>query len=201
MVSFVNNPYKDCDEDNITSAVVALELKGSNGSNMLISGLENDIDIRIRHRWRSFDFDRESFVLQLNGDSSHFHTFNYSFPHVAVAIEFLSRSENVSQWTIMVASGGRPPAQSNLASWSFNEKHRTFLLLESSSFTDIGTYYVGLKATPKIQRSSSEKSVSVNVSYSLKISALKCLFWDEGTQGWSQDGCRVSVVEYLLFSS
>lgn len=45
MVFFVDNFYKICDNDNIILLVVVLELKEFNGSNMLISGLENEIDI------------------------------------------------------------------------------------------------------------------------------------------------------------
>lgn len=194
MVSFVDNPYKTCDNDNITSSVVALELKESNGSNMLISGLENEIDIQIHHKWRGFDSDRETFVLQLDEDSSRYHTFNYSFPLVAVAVEFLSNSENVSRWEIMIAPGRRPTAEIKLVSWSLRDKGRHFFLLEASSFTEMGKYFVRVKATPKTPISPAEKNVSVNVSYSLKISVLKCLYWDKNIQGWSHDGCRVSII-------
>ncbi|XP_022787247.1 uncharacterized protein LOC111327355 [Stylophora pistillata] len=191
MVSFVDNPYQNCDNDNITSSVVALELKETNGSNLLVSGLKNEIDIRIHHKWRGFDSDREAFVLQLDEDSSNFHTFNYSFPLAAVAVEFLSSSKNVSSWEIMITPGRRPTAEINLVSWSFKDKGRTFFLLESSSFTEMGKYFLRVKATPRTLMSPAQKNVSVNVSYSLKISVLKCLYWDNNIQGWNHDGCRV----------
>ncbi|KAL9972511.1 hypothetical protein ACROYT_G018833 [Oculina patagonica] len=143
MLAFEENPYKQCGDDNITSSVVALEVKSSNGSN---------------------------------------------FSDVAVAIEFLSHNETHSKWTIMVAHGKRPSVQDYLASWSFDGKGRKLLLLESSLLTE-GTYYIQVQAKTTVH-SSSEETISANVSYSLKTSRLKCLFWIEELEGWSLDGCR-----------
>lgn len=197
MISFKNNPHKLCGEDNITSSVVALEVKRSNGSKFSISGLQNYIDMRIHHQKRTFDPDQEGFVLQLDDASTQFHTFTNSFPNVAVAIEFLSQTEIVSQWTIMVAYGGRPSLRDNLVSWSFNGKERKLFLLESSLLTEKGTYYIQVQAAANIKRSPLNETISVNASYILKISTLKCLYWNKQIEGWSSDGCRVSVVECI----
>lgn len=200
MLAFEENPYKQCGDDNITSSVVALEVKSSNGSKFSISGLKNEIDIRIHHKERPFDSDQETFVLKLDDASSQFHTFTNSFSDAAVAIEFLSHNETVSQWTIMVAHGKRPSVQDNLASWTSRGKGRKLFLLESSLLTE-GTYYIQVQANPKVQSSRvvSGETISANISYSLKTSTLKCLFWIEELNGWSLDGCRVRVMGCIFF--
>ena len=88
MLTFKENPYRNCGDDNITSSVVALEVKRSNGTKFSISGLQNEIDTRIHHNERPFDTDQESFALLLNETSTQNHTFKISFADVAVAIEF-----------------------------------------------------------------------------------------------------------------
>lgn len=188
MLAFEGNPYDVC-EDNITSSVVALEVKRSNGSEFPISGLENEIDIRMHHEELPFDTDQETFVL--NNASSQFHSFNYSFNDVAVAIEFLSHNETAFKWRIMVAHTERPSVQNKLAFWSFNGKGRKLFLLESS-LLKAGTYYIKVEAKPKVHVSS-EETPSANVSYNLKTSLLKCFFWTEDLKRWSMDGCRVSL--------
>ena len=197
MLAFDKNPYRHCGDNNITSSVVALEVKRSNGSKLSIKGLEKEIDIRIHHKERPFVSDQENFVLQIYEASSQFHTFENSFSDVAVAIEFFSHNETVLKWKIMVAHGKRPTVRDNLASWTLDGRSRELYLLESRLLTS-GTYYIQVEALSKVP-TSSEEEISANVSYSLKTSKLKCLFWVEELEGWSLDGCRVSVEEYMCF--
>lgn len=197
-MAFKENPYRHCGDDNITSSVVALEVKRSNGSKLPISGLENEIDIRIHHKERPFDSDQEAFVLHLHETSTQYHTFKISFADVAVAIEFLSHNETVFQWTIMIGYGKRPSVVDNLALWSLDGKERKVLLLESRLLTE-GTYYIQVKAASSIQSSSAESMTSINASasYMLKISKFKCLYWIEQLEGWSLDGCRVRLFLHI----
>ena len=198
MIAFKENPYRHCGDDNITSAVVALEVKRPNGSKFSIRGLKNEIDIRIRHNERPFDSDQDDFVLHLYEASTQYHTFKISFSDVAVAIEFLSHNETAFQWTIMVGYGKRPSVADNLASWSLDGKERKVLLLESR-LLNVGTYYIQVKAATNIQSSSAESVTSTNASapYSLKVSKMKCLYWLEELEGWSLDGCRVRLFSYI----
>jgi len=197
MMAFKDNPYRTCGDDNITSSVVALEVKRSNGSKFSISGLKNEVDIRIHHNERRFDSDKEDFVLHLYRESTQYHTFKISFADVAVAIEFLSHNETVSQWTIMIGYGKRPSIGDNLAFWSLDGKERKVLLLESRLLNE-GTYYIQVKAASNIHRFSAESVTSTNASapYSLKVSKMKCLYWLEELEGWSLNGCRVRLFSY-----
>lgn len=197
MMAFKDNPYRTCGDDNITSSVVALEVKRSNGSKFSISGLKNEIDIRIHHNERRFDSDKEDFVLHLYRESTQYHTFKISFADVAVAIEFLSHNETVSQWTIMIGYGQRPSIGDNLAFWSLDGKERKLLLLESRLLNE-GTYYIQVKAASNIHSFSAESVTSTNASapYSLKVSKMKCLYWLEDVEGWSLNGCRVRLFSY-----
>jgi len=197
MMAFKDNPYRTCGDDNITSSVVALEVKRSNGSKFSISGLKNEIDIRIHHNERRFDSDKEDFVLHLYRESTRYHTFKISFADVAVAIEFLSHNETVSQWTIMIGYGKRPSIGDNLAFWSLDGKERKVLLLESRLLNE-GTYYIQVKAASNIHSFSAESVTSTNASapYSLKVSKMKCLYWIEELEGWSLNGCRVRLFSY-----
>lgn len=197
MMAFKDNPYRTCDDDNITSSVVALEVKRSNGSKFSISGLKNEIDIRIHHNERRFDSDKEDFVLHLYRESTQYHTFKISFADVAVAIEFLSHNETVSQWTIMIGYGKRPSIGDNLAFWSLDGKERKVLLLESRLLNE-GTYYIQVKAASKMHSFSAESVTSINASapYSLKVSKMKCLYWFEELEEWSLNGCRVRLFSY-----
>lgn len=196
-MAFKDNPYRTCGDDNITSSVVALEVKRSNGSKFSISGLKNEIDIRIHHNERRFDSDKEDFVLHLYRESTQYHTFKISFADVAVAIEFLSHNETVSQWTIMIGYGKRPSIGDNLAFWSLDGKERKVLLLESRLLNE-GTYYIQVKAASNIHSFSAESVTSTNASapYSLKVSKMKCLYWLEELEGWSLNGCRVRLFSY-----
>ena len=198
MLAFEKNPYRNCGDDNITSSVVALEVKRSNGSKFSISGLKNEIDIRIHHKERPFDTDQECFPLHLNETSTQYHTFKISFADVAVAIEFLTHNETAFQWTIMVGYGKRPSVGDNLGFWPVDGKERNFLLLESR-FLNEGTYYIQVKAASNIQSSSTESMTSINASasYCLKVSKMKCLYWLEELEGWSLDGCRVRMFRYI----
>ena len=200
MLAFKENPHRNCDGDNITSSVVDLEVKKSNGSKFAISGLKNEIDIRIHHDKRPFAADQEAFALHLNETSTQFHTFKIRFAHEAVAIEFLSHSETVFQWTIMVGYEKRPSVADNLGFWSLDGIERKVLLLESRLVNE-GTYYIQVKATFKVRSSSAESMTSTNVSapYSLKVSKMKCLYWRE--KEWSRDGCRVRIFLFLLASN
>ena len=200
MLAFKENPFRNCGSDNITSSVVDLEVKRSNGSKVSISGLKNDIDIRIHHNKRPFDTDQEAFALHLNETSTQFHTFKIRFADVAVAIEFLSYSETAFQWTIMVGHEKRPSMADNLAFWSLDGKERKVLLLESL-LLKVGTYYIQVKAASNIRSSSAESITLTNASasYSLKVSTIKCLYWRE--EDWSQDGCRVGIFLCLLGSN
>lgn len=197
MMAFKDNPYRTCGDDNITSSVVALEVKRSNGSKFSISGLKNEIDIRIHHNERRFDSDKEDFVLHLYRESTQYHTFKISFADVAVAIEFLSHNETVSQWTIMIGYGKRPSIGDNLAFWSLDGKERKVLLLESRLLNE-GTYYIQVKAASNIHSFSAESVTLTNASapYSLKVSKMKCLYWLEDVEGWSLNGCRVRLFSY-----
>lgn len=196
-MAFKDNPYRTCGDDNITSSVVALEVKRSNGSKFSISGLKNEIDIRIHHNERRFDSDKEDFVLYLYRESTQYHTFKISFADVAVAIEFLSHNETVSQWTIMIGYGKRPSIGDNLAFWSLDGKERKVLLLESRLLNE-GTYYIQVKAASNMHSFSAESVTSTNASapYSLKVSKMKCLYWLEELEGWSLNGCRVRLFSY-----
>lgn len=196
MLAFKENPYGSCGGDNITSSVVDLEVKRSNGSKFAISGLKNEIDIRIHHNKRPFDADQEAFSLHLNETSAQFHTFKIRFADVAVAIEFLSHSETTFQWTIMVGYEKRPSVADNLASWSLDGKERKIVLLESRLLKE-GAYYIQVKAASNIRSSLAESMTSTNASapYSLKVSKMKCLYWRE--KEWSQDGCRVRIFRFL----
>lgn len=189
MLAFEGNPYNVCEDDNITSSVVALEVKRANGSEFPISGLENEIDIRMHHEELPFDTDKETFVL--HNASSQFHSFNHSFNDVAVAIEFLSHNETAFKWRILVAHEERPSIRNKLALWSFDGKGRKLFLLESSLLKQ-GIYYIQVEAKPKVHVSS-ETTTSANLSYNLRTSLFKCLFWTEDLKGWSLNGCRVSV--------
>lgn len=198
MLAFKENPYRNCGDDNIASSVVALEVKRSSGSKFSISGLTNEIDIRIHHKERPFDADKEAFVLHLHETSIQYHTFKISFADVAVAIEFVSRNETAFQWTIMVGYGKRPSVADNLAFWPLDGKERKVLLLESRLLNE-GTYYIEVKATSNIPSSSAGSVTSTNASapYSLKVSKMKCLYWLEELEGWSLDGCRVRMFRYI----
>ena len=200
MLAFKENPYRNCGGDNITSSVVDLEVKRSNGSKFAINGLKNEIDIRIHHNIRLFDADQEAFALQLNETSTQFHTFKIRFADEAVVIEFLSHNETALQWTIMVGYEKRPSVADNLAFWSLDGKERKVLLLESRLLNE-GTYYIQVKAVSNIRRSSAESMTSTNVSapYSLKVSKVKCLYWRE--KEWSRDGCRVRIFLFFLLAS
>lgn len=197
MLAFKENPYRNCGDDNITSSVVALEVKRNNGSKFSISGLQNEIDIRIHHSERPFHAVKEAFVLHLNETSIQYHTFKISFADVAVAIEFLSHNETAFQWTIMVGYGKRPSVADKLASWQLDGIERIVLLLESR-LLNVGTYYIEVKATFNTQSSSAESVISTNASapYSLKVSKVKCLYWLEELDGWSLAGCRVRKLCY-----
>jgi len=200
MLAFKENPYRNCGDDNITSSVVALEVKRKNGSKFSISGLTNEIDIRIHHNERPFDAVNEAFVLHLNKTLIQYHTFKISFADVAVAIEFLSHNETAFQWTIMVGYGKRPSVADKLASWQLDGKERKILLLESRLLNE-GTYYIEVKATFNTQSSSAESMTSANASapYSLKVSKVKCLYWLEELEGWSLAGCRVGMFRYITW--
>lgn len=197
MMAFKENPYRTCGDDNITSSVVALEVRTSNGSKFSISGLKNEIDIRIHHNERRFDSDKEDFVLHLYRELTQYHTFKINFADVAVAIEFLSHNETVSQWTIMIGYEKRPSVGDNLAFWSLDGKERKVLLLESRLLNE-GTYYIQVKAASNIHSFSAESVTSTNASapYSLKVSKMKCLYWLEELEGWSLNGCRVRLFSY-----
>ena len=190
MVAFDGNPYDDCERgDNVSTSVVALEIQQTDGSKVNLSDLQREIDIRIRHQMGPFDLDNEHFVLRVNGTSSQFHTFNHSLEEVVIAIEFFSEDDEIPEWKLMVAHEKRPSVQNNLASWSVQRNERKLFLLESSLLMKKGTHYVqvqGIPIGPKVA------NYVFNASYSLKISSLRCFFWNEMTERWSGAGCRVS---------
>lgn len=57
MLVFKENLYGSCGGDNIILLVVDLEVKWLNGSKFVISGLKNEIDIRIYYNKCLFDVD------------------------------------------------------------------------------------------------------------------------------------------------
>ena len=186
MLSFLDNPYSDCGgEENITTSVVALEVLQTDGSMVSLEALERDIDIRIRQVDKSLKAERENFVLQINDTSAQFHTFNYSLDIAGVTLEFVSEDENVQEWNIMVARGRRPSLSDNLASWSVDGMQQKLFILNHNLMSGEGTYYI------QVQGKTGTFS-DYNASYSLKISTLKCFFWNETTKSWSTEGCKVS---------
>ena len=190
MVAFHENPYSDCGgENNVTTSVVALEIKQSDGNEVALRGLQREIDLRISRPELPFDLDNESFIMTVNGTSSQFHIFNHSLDNVAVTIEFFSGDHNVRKWTLMVAYGRRPSVEENLGSWSVNGKERKLFLLDSSLLKDKGMYHILVEGIAGLSPSN---SYIFNASYSLKISTLRCFFWHEATERWSSEGCKVS---------
>ena len=190
MVAFDGNPYDDCEGgSNVTTPVVALEMQQSDGAKVTLSGLQNDVDIRIRQPEIPFDTDDKNFYLTFNGTSSQFHIFNHSLENVAVGVEFFCEDDKVEEWTLMVAHERRPSAQGNIASWSVNSNEIKLFLIESSLLIKDGTYHVLVQGKP---RGFPGKDQAFNSSYILKIWTLRCFFWNETTERWSSAGCRVS---------
>ena len=190
MVAFDGNPYDDCEPgDNVSTSVISLEIQQTDGSKVNLSDLQREIEIRIRHQMGPFDQDYEKFVLRVNGTTSQFHTFNRSLEEIAMGIEFFSEDGKIPEWKLMVAHTERPSAQTNLASWSVQRNERKLFLLESSLLTKDGTYYVHVHGKPSLSTGANDV---FNASYNLKISTLRCFFWNEITERWSVAGCRVS---------
>ena len=196
MLSFDENPYSDCGgEENITTSVVALEMQQTDGSMIFLEGLERDIDIRIRQLEDSSNTGWDNYVLQLNGTSSQFHVFNHSLVNAGVGLEFVSEDNNIQEWNIMVAHGKRPSSRDKLSSWSTDGMENELFLLKPSLLSNGGTYYIQVQGKTN---TFSENSSVYNASYSLKISTLKCYFWNETTKKWSTAGCRVSAGQKTL---
>ena len=100
MVAFHENPYSNRGgENNVTTSVVALEIKQLDGNEVALRGLQREIDLRISSPELPFDLDNESFIMTINGTSSQFHIFNHSLDNVAVTIEFFSGDDSVRKWT------------------------------------------------------------------------------------------------------
>lgn len=205
------NPYDFCrSPKTVTSKLISLDLRRSNGTKYEISNLKEDIRMSIsqisklkqRIELDSFNFSRDM-------SKTRFHLFNWTSMDSAVNIEFLPNSsffDKLVKWNVYVTYGQQQLSTGHASVWSvyssnISSKIHVFQL-ERDKHQYSGEYKIYVTVDlPSLEGGQPVKPLELNISYSLGIYQSTCLYWDDIENRFNTKGCKVSNLPFTSLSS
>lgn len=205
MLEFPKNAFSWDTSVNINTPVMLLQLKNIDGSPLTISEAPGNINslmnrttfVRPMHTFYS----EEIFSLSYNSSRLPFqvHKFNRSTTKHAVYFEVYVLETEILEWRILVGFGQRPTSKQHQLSWSIFVANTTsgnapysYLIL-SDNLPGTGEYYLGVGPVLTKQLMEEWRNETFNLSYALVIYQTSCRHWDEMSDTWSMNGCKVNI--------